>query len=696
MVGATVTTLLVLVLEAPFGVSGTTGPDGLPDDLTRIDVVGTTGVVDRCASELDSGSKTFADCTCDLQLNNCDPNCCCDPDCTAGHKAAFTGCKTDPQSSHRRCVYSALVASSNTQQRTEEEADGLFCVYNDNNEKRSSYDTVCTAVTSDEFAELLEDSEVATGRLTSYAPGVNGLPVHSSRKCTQNAGGATACTSSGGTQTTGYIVGDALLTGFPNAFVERTGGAAAAPTHRRRHARQVATAGPTVASGHTSAPSAPPTDDFTTVYSNFVYGVLPLPRALASAECSDTSTAGFMQDEHQTCSRTFTTGAAACTAGSFADVTAYLSPNVHLFADKTSSTVVEVRCDGFTYNGDTTSTAGLSVADARASCVTGARFACDDTATPSAMTKAVTEVNLVVKYGAGTDGANRIASVAVAFVVADVVIPSTAAVFSVVQRHSIRFLTNTSTYTGVANAVPNDYPRSGNPGYIIGKPVLAGIATNAVPAGTTTVEMSEDPLQWLGLPKPGPSARCEDVHPTQRSAVRFGYDMASDCLLDVGLEDFTDCNVLRASVQAIFAQHITRASMIGKYGNSSQLAVNDWVPLVNAGVPAQSGATDTVQSQCTQVMSSAHLELLTARVGDFSNPQNTIVGARYSFEYSTQQFDCIGSYCDGDVAAANRMQLLQLHFSVGFVDVSQGTEKVVKTMPDVIDKLPPAFFYPFE
>ena len=183
---------------------------------------------------------------------------------------------------------------------------------------------------------------------------------------------------------------------------------------------------------------------------------------------------------------------------------------------------------------------------------------------------------------------------------------------------------------------------------------------------------------------------------TQRSAVRFGYDMASDCLLDVGLEDFTDCNVLRTNVQEIFAQHISRASVIGKYGNSSQLAVNDWVPLVNAAVPAQSEATDTVQSQCTQVMSSAHLELLTARVGDFSNPQNTVVGARYSFEYSTQQFDCIGSYCDGDVAALDRMQLLQLHFSVGFVDVSQGTEKVVKAMPDVIDKLPPAFFYPFE
>ena len=58
LAGATVTTLLVLVLEAPFGVSGTTGPDGLPDGLTRIDVVGTTGVVDRCASEPDSGSKS--------------------------------------------------------------------------------------------------------------------------------------------------------------------------------------------------------------------------------------------------------------------------------------------------------------------------------------------------------------------------------------------------------------------------------------------------------------------------------------------------------------------------------------------------------------------------------------------------------------------------------------------------------------
>lgn len=140
--------------------------------------------------------------------------------------------------------------------------------------------------------------------------------------------------------------------------------------------------------------------------------------------------------------------------------------------------------------------------------------------------------------------------------------------------------------------------------------------------------------------------------------------MAVGCLVDVTFENFSDCDALRETMRTIFAENISPASMLGKYGNSSQLvrsfcsgsilflaslvtgefvwffilglpdsppsphkwividsgtrvhpeqAINDWAPLVNAEVPATGAVSDTGLTQCSQVMSSAHLEILTAR-----------------------------------------------------------------------------------
>ena len=38
-------------------------------------------------------SLTATGCTCDLTVNACDVNCCCDPDCSSADQDAFTECR---------------------------------------------------------------------------------------------------------------------------------------------------------------------------------------------------------------------------------------------------------------------------------------------------------------------------------------------------------------------------------------------------------------------------------------------------------------------------------------------------------------------------------------------------------------------------------------------------------------------------
>jgi tectonic-1/3 len=95
------------------------------------------------------------------------------------------------------------------------------------------------------------------------------------------------------------------------------------------------------------------------------------------------------------------------------------------------------------------------------------------------------------------------------------------------------------------------------------------------------------------------------------------------------------------------------------------------------------------------VLVGLRLELLTAKIGSIDNAQSTVVGARYVPVYRTEAFTCTSFYCDTSLAIATRQQLLQITFTVSFLDVTQKAEGVNEHQPQVIRKLPHNFFYPF-
>ena len=85
------------------------------------------------------------------------------------------------------------------------------------------------------------------------------------------------------------------------------------------------------------------------------------------------------------------------------------------------------------------------------------------------------------------------------------------------QKFSIRFeKSGTGNETGI--------PRSGNPGYVIGKPIIAGKSVNG------RIELSSNPLNWLTIPSPAqPPGYCTQI--AERKPILYKEDVRTGCLI---------------------------------------------------------------------------------------------------------------------------------------------------------------------
>merc|ERR1719313_2219229 len=104
---------------------------------------------DANPAPIDTQSKDFAPCACDLTQGSCDVYCCCDPDCAvAGYQSLIPGedCKSDGvvQQTIQKCYSTDLVA--NVVPRADltvlrDDLRGLLCVVKDNSATDGMYHT---------------------------------------------------------------------------------------------------------------------------------------------------------------------------------------------------------------------------------------------------------------------------------------------------------------------------------------------------------------------------------------------------------------------------------------------------------------------------------------------------------------------------------------------------------------------------
>jgi len=637
-----------------------------------------------CGS-LDPSSDTFALCTCDLTQGECNQNCCCDVDCSAEDRTAFTGCQLVSPEPQRRCVYKDVIVRNNTQFTVDETNDDLFCVLVENSDGRTYFEQPCAPATVAQF-DILADT--VPGNNFSYLPG-SGSTTESLPRCiatsragldgcaTQSAVGAELVS---GTTSGGYVYGGVMYTGFP---LNETGAV------------------------------------------SYAFGVLMLPQPSTSGACVDDSPAGFGVNADYGCSRKLdlavTTGRDGCAANirSAFDISSYLEPMLYLrpttdaylsrnlTTTTTDASTIPILCDTITVvalNG------AEVVHDCSASTgtVTAADFSlnCSGETTTTTQTVVTSTSGTVTTQVVSTTGTVENAVVGVRYTINRTVsaIVSASAQFTVMNTVPSQLLplalgqTYAVQFTGGTSATT--FQRSGNPGYIVGKPVLAGmINTNG-----TAVTVSSDTINWLYLPQSPSSTLCSDVNTTgtdDRVGIDFAYNMVGGCGIPVTVENFTDtatCTALRAETLAVISRLVNSNDRVGIYGNSDPADPNDWATILDR-TPADWGAAYTGTDsnyECTQVLTAMRLELLFAKVGSIDRAQNTVVGARYVPIYRTEGFVCTSFYCDTTLAPATRQQHLQVTFSVAFLDVTETAEGVNEHQPDLIRKLPRNFFYPFD
>ena len=89
--------------------------------------------------EIDS----YMHCSCDLLVDRCDVNCCCDIDCSMDERQLFSDCWTPPQLHFKRKYHcSSLINNYLAWNSTayEHNGNGLFCIVKDNTPKRRMYE----------------------------------------------------------------------------------------------------------------------------------------------------------------------------------------------------------------------------------------------------------------------------------------------------------------------------------------------------------------------------------------------------------------------------------------------------------------------------------------------------------------------------------------------------------------------------
>lgn len=283
------------------------------------------------------------------------------------------------------------------------------------------------------------------------------------------------------------------------------------------------------------------------------------------------------------------------------------------------------------------------------------------------------------------------------------------------QSFSVSFV---SAFSGTASAANGNIvtrSRSGNPGYIIGKPVLNGEIQGAdSTTGLKTISQSIDGLQVpssvipfdASLSSTFGTGTCPQVGATKGyQQVGFGYDLSTGCELELTrpqLEGLcctgsaSDCSSGFSTVAPFYADATSglpyflnvTASYVGIFGNADPLDVSQWSTFtvrdstVNRNWDAKTGI-------CSTMKTGLAYKFLVASAGEKEFPQNKIIAGEVEIITS----DWYSSVPYNDTLST---QSFPLTVTVSFVyKNSQDLEGYAPPAPPVLFKVPHDVFYPF-
>lgn len=239
-------------------------------------------------------------------------------------------------------------------------------------------------------------------------------------------------------------------------------------------------------------------------YSNVTTGYLALPTSLNGDTCHDGNPITFLNNRTSTCSRYLSPDGAECSQYSplnplnyYTNISVFDSPGM----SNDSLLIIELREVTCSASSGPTS---CNITDVSLPVYNTSSLTCHN---------AVLSVGYIVIH----DGSNGIARVLVDISVGQV------PVGTFKQTFSVQFVPVLETAGNVSNDSWIGLIRSGNPGYIDGEPVLAGVLLS-----NDLIGLNVDRRNWLTLLKRGTTGECDK---NQRESVTFRDNMKTSCVL---------------------------------------------------------------------------------------------------------------------------------------------------------------------
>ncbi|XP_076876563.1 tectonic-1-like isoform X2 [Brachyhypopomus gauderio] len=361
-----------------------------------------------------------------------------------------------------------------------------------------------------------------------------------------------------------------------------------------------------------------------------------LPGSGVTANCFDTNPAAFLKDQASSCVRSFAL-VQDCTRLETLNLRTYSS--FHVFSGKgKEATLVPVELEAVTLQT-------LEGTQTLADVVSASAFQPVLLEPAEVCSQVVLQVKYMVRYA----DAGQIVGVTASLVLGAV----NKAMLPIQQQFQLVFVQEARSDALL--------PFSGNPGYVVGLPLVAGwrtaegIVRRADPEGTLTVVHSSADQDCLsGSPR--------------RSPVLFGKDTLSGCTFR--LDDGASCSLLsEALLWRVKGQGFP--DYVASFGNSLPQNPMDWVPIENQTIL-------TSVPGC-RIPLSYHLEVRWTKYGTLVNPQAQIVSIKEIIQTNTSVLPPLSSIAS----------------SVSFIDVSAAASPGFRAPPTIDAKLPYDFFFPF-
>ncbi|NWR60505.1 TECT3 protein, partial [Bucorvus abyssinicus] len=232
---------------------------------------------------------------------------------------------------------------------------------------------------------------------------------------------------------------------------------------------------------------------------------------------------------------------------------------------------------------------------------------------------------------------------------------------SLQQRFTLHFWVSAPILPGLLPSLTLSHtlPRSGNPGYITGAPLL--IANNGA-------------VQHMSILQSEGDGSCSQF---LRRTVQFGRNMRTSCKLSLSpiLEEI-NCSYVQQKLYKAF-HGVNRAEDLAITGSAHSTHVEEWTTILiqNCSVQAVNCTS------CCMVPVVLEIQILWTEVGLLSNPQAQILGARYFYQCHPLKFLSTST--------------VPLTTVVTFIDMTERPEPP-RGQPQPHWKLPFDIFFPFK